>query len=261
MTTSKPKTALVTGASEGIGRAFCIELARQGWRIIAVARNEVRLKSLINELSSYSKVSNHLYQAHDLSDKESVEALCKTFEHDDIELLVNNAGFSYFGEYTEQAIDQELDVMQVNCLALMQLAHAFLQQANKGDALINLSSVTHYLPTPIQATYVASKSFIASFSESLWYQQRKKGVYVQALLPGVTKTEFIARAGEVDKAALLDLIAQTPEQVVNSSLKALKQRRKMLVVPGFGNKLIVGAVKLMPRRMIVGLAGRVNDLA
>jgi short-subunit dehydrogenase len=142
------------------------------------------------------------------------------------------------------------------------LAHAFLQQAESGDALINLSSITNFLPTPLQPTYCATKAFIVSLSESLWYQQRPRGVYVQGLCPGIAKTKFVERAGELgDEKRLLDALSQTPESVVDVSLAALDKRAQPIVVPGLGNLVIAGATRLLPRRPLIWLSGKLDDLA
>jgi hypothetical protein len=177
------------------------------------------------------------------------------------DVLVNNAGFSYFGPFAESKLSDELAVMKVNIECLMKLSHAYLEKARSGDALINLSSLTYYLPTPIQASYVASKNWIAAFSESLWYQGRKQGVYVQGLCPGIAKTQFIDRAGEIKHKRLLDMISVTPETVVDASFRALQKRKGPIVLPGLSDKLMAGVMNLLPRRVSVWLMGKVADQA
>ena len=199
----------------------------------------------------------------DLGSDQGIAAGCKRLSVGDCNLLVNNAGFSCFGAFDEASIDVEQQIVTVNCRAIMSLSHAFLQAAEAGDAMINLSSVTNYLPTPIQPTYVATKNFIASFSEALWYQQRAKGIYVQALCPGIAKTQFIERAADLDESRtkLLDWISQSPETVVATSLGELERRRKVLVVPGLANKLMVGFIKVLPRKPVVWAMGKIGELA
>lgn len=252
------KVACITGASEGLGREFTLQLAQRGYRTISIARNEERLKELVNELGE-----GHSYLRADLGNHTDLAACEALFGEEHIHLLINNAGFSRFGNYREADLAHEQNVLNVNCLATMRLSHAFLQQAAAGDALINLSSITHYQITPIQPTYCATKSFIASFSQSLWYQERKRGVYVQGLLPGVTRTRFIERSAELTdkKMQWINALSSTPERVVGISLKAMDKRKKPLVIPGFGNKFTAVLFSLLPCKWVTGLMGKIGDLA
>lgn len=255
----KARKAFVTGASEGLGRAFALRLAEEGYAITCVARNEARLTSLVVELEG----EGHEILVADLADEEGVSRSAERLASGEYTLLVNNAGYSRFGSFVDASIEDELRVLKVNCGAVMSLAHAFLGCAEPGDALINLSSITRDVPTPIQPTYVATKTFVASFSESLWYQQRKRGVYVQGLCPGLARTKFIERAGDLEekRARLLDLLAMRPERVVAVSLRALRWRRGPMVIPGVSNLLLTGIIRLMPRKLAVWLSGKVGDLA
>jgi short-subunit dehydrogenase len=248
------KRAIITGASEGIGRCYALKLAHEGWLITAVARNEQRLQDLVSSLGH-----GHDYVVADLATEQGVQACVAKIQENHYSLFVNNAGFSQFGEFRDADIHAEIKILDVNCSALMQLAHAYLNTAKAGDALINLSSITAWLPTPIQPTYVASKAFIKSFSENLWYQERKNGVYVQALCPGPTRTEFIARSGDVSKKGLLDMFSGRPEGVINSSYKALLKRRKPVVIPGVTNILAALLMNISPRPISIWLMGKVSD--
>jgi short-subunit dehydrogenase len=252
------KFACITGASEGLGRVFAKQLAAQGFLTINIARNEQRLQELVAELGE-----GHRYHVADLSDQQGIVSCTELIEENRINLLVNNAGFSQFGLFREADVKQQVDILTVNCTAIVQLSHAFLRQANTGDALINLSSITNYLTTPIQPTYCATKCFIASFSESLWYQERSRGVYVQALLPGITKTQFIERSSDIEgfKKKLLDVISHSPETVVATALKAVSKRRKPVVIPGLSNKLVALLLPLLPKKWTVWVLGKVGELA
>lgn len=252
------RTALVTGASEGLGRAFATQLAGQGYRTLCVARNEGRLQALVAELGE-----GHRYHVADLATDAGVESTVAQMQRQHVDLFVNNAGFSRFGAFHELDFETEEKILRVNIHAATRFSHAFLQQARAGDALINLSSVTHSLTTPIQPTYCATKSYIASFSESLWYQARARGVYVQALLPGITRTRFIERSSDIGgaKKRFLDLISQTPEAVVRHSLNKMHRRSGPVVVPGPGNRLLILLLRCLPRKWVVYTLGRVGDLA
>jgi len=251
------KKVFITGASEGLGRCFAHKFAKEGYRVTAVARNEERLKSLMQELNG-----EHSYIVADLGKQEGQNTCAERLSQEHFNVCINNAGFSRFGDFRDSDIELELKVLQVNLEAILRLSHAFLNKAQAGDSLINLSSLTYYLPTPIQASYVASKCWIGSFSESLWYQGRAKGVYVQGLCPGITKTEFMNRAADdINHKALLDLISGTSESVVDASYKAMLKRKGPIVVPGFLNQLLAWTMRLLPRRISVYLLGKVGSLA
>ena len=249
--------AFVTGASEGLGRAFAVRLAREGYAITAVARNEARLIELVAELEG----GPHEILAADLSEREGLDRCTERLRENPYRLLVNNAGYSRFGDFAEAGVEDELRILAVNCEAAMRLAHAYLDVAGSGDSIINLSSLTYFLPTPIQPTYVATKCFLGSFSESLWYQSRSRGVYVQGLCPGVTRTRFLERAGLNRYLDLLEFLSMTPERVVDSSLRAMHRRRGPIVIPGFGNRMVAILCRLLPRRLMVALMGRAGELA
>ncbi len=254
------KKVFITGASEGLGRTFAKRFANEGYSVTVMARNEERLQSLVKELQQISS-AEHNYLSADLASAEGQDKTIKALQAQHFDVLINNAGFSYFGPFNESPLDKESAVLAVNVEALMKLSHAYLNVAQAGDALINLSSLTYYLPTPIQASYVASKCWIGSFSESLWYQARKKNVYVQGLCPGIAKTEFINRAGDVNHKNILDMISVTPEQVVNASYKALLKRKGPIVLTSIPDHFMVLLMKLLPRKVSVWMMGKVGDLA
>ena len=251
------KRAFVTGASEGLGREFARQLANKGYAVTAVARNEQRLQSLMNELPG----SIHNYLVADLGTASGVAACTEWLQGGEYALLVNNAGYSSFGDFAEASISDQQTILSVNCHAMMALAHAFLQSSRSGNAMINLSSITNYFVTPIQPTYCATKAYIASFSESLWYQQRKNGVYIQGLCPGVTKTEFLNRVGDFDKKHLIDMFSRSAEFVVRVSLLELEKRSKPIVIPGIENKLLALLTRMLPRKAIAWFFGKVGELA
>jgi short-subunit dehydrogenase len=255
------KRAFVTGASEGLGRTFVKKLAQEGYDTTSVARNEDRLKDLMSDLASGECVGQHNYFVADLNTDEGIESCAEYLRAHRFDLLVNNAGFSRFGDFVESPIELEKSILKVNCQAVMILAHAYLASARPGDALINLSSVANFLPTPIQPSYVATKCFVASLSESLWYQQRKKGVYVQGLCPGLTKTQFIDRAYTGNRKGLLDFFSNDPAMVIDTSLRALSKRKGPIVITGFWNRLLVFSISLLPRNALVYLSGKINDLS
>lgn len=240
---AKPR-AIVTGASSGIGREFAVQLAERGYRVTAVARREPQLKSLVADLSG----GGHDYVVADLSRKGGVSAVADCIAESRCHLLVNNAGFGKLEPFYQSRLPDQQEMLALNCGAVMALSHAFLNQARKGDALINVSSVVSVLPTPSQPVYSASKAFVTSLSECLWEEQRSRGIHVMALCPGITETEFIriATGGESDGENLPAVLSQTGEEVVREALAALDKRGEPVVVTGRTNRLMFS---LMPRMM------------
>lgn len=251
------KAALITGASSGIGREFTRQLAGLGYSIIGVARREDRLQELMQELPG----EGHQYLVADLGDSAGQQLVADSIASQRINLLVNNAGYSVFEPFHESELALQQNILKVNCEALVNLAHAFLRQAEKGDALINLASVVAYLPTPSQPMYSASKAFIASFSQCLWEEQRGRGVYVMGLCPGVTETEFISTAtgGESDGQTLPKAMVQPVEEVVAEALKELKKRRQAIVVTGKVNRAMVQMPRFFSRHRLLKILAVMGD--
>src|ERR1039457_3134294 len=145
-------------------------------------------------------------------------------------------------------------MLRLNNEALVKLAYAFLKKAQSGDALINLSSTLAFLPMPGLGLYCASKAFVTSLSESLWYEFKDKGVYVMGLCPGITSTNFQTHSGG-RKEELPANLAQTPEQVVSVALKALKARSNPTVISGVKNVIFAALTRTMPRKSTVSMMG------
>ena len=242
------KTAFVTGASEGIGRAFAHRLAREGFVVTALARNVERLRTLVEELEG----TGHSYISADLGTHRGMDAAANALSAENFSLVVNNAGITHYGAFAELPWALQGEILNINCAALTRIAHAFLSTAKAGDALVNVSSMLSFLPQPTSALYSASKAFVTSLSEALWYEGRVKGVYVVGLHPGVTHTEFRRRGGGAPTRAPW---AQTPEQVVEVGMRAVAQRRRCTVVSGPFNRLLAWGSQLVPRQTLVKALG------
>ena len=251
------KRAVVTGASSGIGREFAIQLAARGYRVTGVARREERLQELLNALPG----EGHGYLVAELSRPAGVAAVADSLAAEHCDLLVNNAGYSCFESFHESALESQDDMLSVNCRAVMALAHAFLRQSRQGDALINVSSIVAFLPTPAQPMYCASKAFIASLSECLWAEHRKRGVYVMGLCPGITATEFIltATGGESDGTTLPASMIQTSSEVVGEAMRALEKRGKATIVTGRTNRLMMLMPRLLSRHRLLKTLSVIGD--
>jgi short-subunit dehydrogenase len=240
-------TALVTGATAGIGASFARALAARGYDLVLVARDEQRLRDM--------KLGEVL--AADLAD----DAGCALVEQrcaDGVDLLVNNAGVGTRGPVDTVAIEHEEQLLRVNVRAVMRLTHAALPVmiARGSGAIVNVSSVAGFAPGARGATYSASKAWVTNFSESLHLQYADRGVKVMALAPGFTRTEFHERA-EMDVSGIPERLWLDADRVVADALADL-DRGKPLSVPGLQYKAIVGASRVIPTRVRAGITRAVR---
>jgi len=247
-------TTLITGASSGIGAAFARKLAARGRNVLLVARSEDKLIALCNELGRLTSIRAQ-YVALDLQDPDApVQLLEETKRRElEIDMLINNAGFGSMGDFVKLDLQHELDMIQLNVRALVELTHRFLvpMRARKGGTIINVASTAAFQPVPYMSTYAATKAFVLSFSEALWDENRMHGIHVMALCPGVTETNFFEAAG-IDRPPMRTI--QTAEEVVETALRALP-RKKSVVISGWANWVVVEAERLLPRSAVTKVAG------
>jgi hypothetical protein len=248
----KNRTALVTGASSGIGAVFARELARAGYAVTCVARSQDRLESLLKELGH-----EHRLLVADLADRVQLQRVVDDVERTGYSLLVNNAGYGIYGRFQEIPVDQQERLMTVNMNALVRLSHAFLKRASSGDALINVSSALSLLTYPGGAVYAGTKAFVTNFTESLWYEYRDRGVYVMALLPGVTETNFLAVATGDSTATGRGRLSYPPETVVKEALAALRARKAPSIVSGSAYRFLTFlSTRLISRKRMIMTMGK-----
>lgn len=241
-----PGTALITGASAGIGAAFARELAREGYDLVLVARRENRLRALAEEIALQHPVSVEVFPA-DLDNPQDVERLERRInESADLSLLVNNAGFGTGRSFAEADVEPELRMVNVHVVAPMRLMHAALPGmiARGYGAVINVSSLNAFVPAPGNATYGATKSFLNAFSEAVQGEVWGTGVRVQALCPGFTVTE-LHDAVQFDRTRIPSFLWMQPEPVVAASLRGLRANQTV-VIPGLLNKLMFGLITFLP---------------
>jgi uncharacterized protein len=248
-------TTLITGSSSGIGAAFARKLATRGRNVLLVARSEDKLITLCNELGRISGVRAQ-YFVLDLSQP---DAAARLFEETrkrqlEIDMLINNAGFGSMGDFARLDLANELKMVDLNVRSVVELTHLFLapMRERKQGTVINVASTAGFQPVPFMATYAATKAFVLSFSEALWEENRKHGIHVMALCPGVTETNFF-EASHMDRPPMRAI--QTPEEVVDAALRGLA-RRKSSVISGWTNMLMIETERMVPRSMVIKLAGK-----
>jgi short-subunit dehydrogenase len=244
-------TALVTGASSGIGREIARQLAARGTNIVAVARDEERLQALAREVAeARGDVEVEVLPA-DLSDPAELAKVEDRLAGGarPVDLLVNNAGFGTYGKFAELDRDGEEREIRVNVLALVRLTHAALgpMLARGKGTVLNVSSVAGLQATPGNATYGATKAFVASFSEAVHGELAGTGVTLTAVLPGFTRTEFQQRAA-IEGRRIPDFLWQSVEDCAAEAL-AGAQAGKPWVVTGRPNKVAASAITFAPRSL------------
>ena len=250
-------TALVTGATAGIGACFARQLAARGHDLVLVARDEARLESKAQQLRTYGVQVEVL--AADLASDEGcarVEWRCG----EGVDVLVNNAGLGTKGAFHEVPVEEEEHMLRLNVRSVLRLTRAALPpMVERGSgAIVNVSSVAGFAPGARAATYSASKAWVTNFSESLHLQYADQGVRVLALCPGFTRTEFHSRA-EMDVSGIPDRMWLDADEVVRTALQDLDAGRS-LSIPGAQYKAIVAATRLIPpgvqRTVLRGLQSR-----
>jgi short-subunit dehydrogenase len=253
----KGRTALVTGASSGIGAAFARDLAARGCQVVLVARREQRLMELATEIENRYGRSTHVVVA-DLSQPTAPATVHAATEklglH--IDILVNNAGFATYGPFDTIDPDRDHAMVMVNVAAVVDLTHHYLPgMLTKGvGAIINVSSAAAFQAMPYQAVYAASKAFVQSFSEALWAEYRTRGIRIVACCPSATDTEYFQVLGNDDEALMGP--KRPPEGVVRDSLRALERNRPHVVI-GYPWKLVALVPRAMPRATMARFSERI----
>jgi len=247
------KWALVTGASAGIGVALATELAAGGTHLVLTARRRDRLEALGQSLKKAHAIEAEVF-AGDLAEPDAPQKIYAFAKQKGlaIELLVNNAGFGQYGEFSEVDTQRLLDMVQVNCSAVVHLTRLFLpdmMSRRRGDILI-LASTAAFQAVPYISTYAATKAFDLLFAEGLAEEMKPHGIRVCALCPGSTESEFHVVAGQEQFTRHHQ---ETAEKVARTGLQALAAG-KSYVISGLGNYLGAHSQRIVPRRTITRIA-------
>jgi short-subunit dehydrogenase len=247
------KWALITGASAGIGYALAEQLAARGTHLVLTARRTDRLAKLAADLGARYRVQTEIFSA-DLTRPDAPEAIHSftASKSLDIHLLVNNAGFGIFGYIHEIAESRLLEMVQVNCSAVVHLTRLYapeMVQRRQGDILI-VASTAAFQAVPFNSAYAATKAFDLIFAEGIAEELRPFGVNVCALCPGPTTTEFRQVAQQPDRTFK---VAETADKVARVGLAALA-KGKTHVISGAMNRLMMEAERLAPRRFVAKAA-------
>lgn len=251
----KGKWALVTGASAGIGEALARELAHGGTNLVLTARRLDRLQALAAEFSAKHHIQTETFAA-DLAQPAAAEAIFQFTRQKGltISLLINNAGFGQYGEFHTTEMNRLVDMVQVNCTAVLQLTRLYLPEMvarRNGDVLI-VASTASFQAVPYISTYAATKVFDLYLAEGLAEEMQPYGVRVCALCPGTTTSEFHELAGHPVHSKGRE---QSAETVARNGLEALAAG-KSYVISGLGNYLGAHGERLVPRRLVTRIAAK-----
>lgn len=247
------KKILITGASGGIGLETASRLAAQGYHLTLVARNEDKLNNALKSLNG----AGHTILVADLTVKEDLQKLVNHLKTEKYDILINNAGAGIYGKFIEVPLADQLASMQLNMDALVTLSYGFLQNAKSGDTLVNIGSLLAHSSLPGGAVYAATKSFVANFSESLWYEFKKKGIFVMGFNPGAANSDFHANAGG-HTGDFPKFVMSSVEDVAMELVKAVEMRRKPRVVQGWKNRFMLFGFKLLSRESAVSIMGKIS---
>ena len=251
MTKFEYQSALITGASSGIGKSFAYLLAQKGVDLVLTARSEDKLIAIKNDLQAKFNINVH-YIIADLSEWDAAIHIFEDITHRNIhiDLLINNAGIGKWTNFLDQTIESYQKMIQLNISSLVTLTHLFLPEMLKKSkgGIINIASTGALQPCPYIAVYCATKSFVLHFSESLHGEYFDKGISVTTICPGNTDTGF----QETANANTTGMTYETPDEVAKQSLAALIKRKNNRII-GFNNVLQSFIPRLLPRKTVINI--------
>lgn len=250
------QTALVTGASSGIGYAFAEVLARHQYDLIITARRQPQLDSLKEKLMAQFGVKVTVIGL-DLSQSDGAQILFDTVQHDNltIDVLINNAGFGDYGAFVDADWNKLAQMIQLNITSLTQLSYLISKDmvARQSGQIVNVASTAAFFPGPLMAVYFATKAFVLSFSEALAKELEKTGVSVTALCPGVTASEFQQVAAMEEAKSVKGQSMPSSMDVAEYGFQVM-QAKKVVAVHGTANQILAhGARRLLPRFVVRNL--------
>lgn len=256
---SRP-TALVTGASSGIGLDLSRELAKHSHDVVLVARTAAKLQEIAGELQKPG-VNAHVI-ASDLSRPGAAEDIVSELKRRNIEidLLVNNAGYGLTGPFAGNDLQRELAMIQVNIVALTHLTKLLLRPmvARRRGRILNVASTAAFQPGPLMAVYYATKAYVLSFSEAIADELRNSGVTVTTLCPGPTQTGFAEVAKMTESRLFTMMRPMSSEEVARAGYRGMMSGKR-LVIPGAKNKMLVQSLRVSPRRTVTALVRRFQE--
>jgi len=243
---------VITGASSGIGFELARLFARDGWKLVLVARDPVRLKAAAERIAEEAAGPVEV-RVCNLAEKKAVEELARELvaRPGGVDALINNAGFGEYGYFSEMTSAKMEEMINTNVDSLVMLTRSLLpgMLENKTGKILNVASVAGFVPGPLMAVYYATKAFVLSFSEALAEETSGTGVTISVLCPGPTKTGFADRAKVGDSDLFKGPLVQSAAAVAREAYRGM-MKGKTVIVTGFSNKMMVQLIRLVPRFLI-----------
>ena len=256
-------TALITGASSGIGMELAKIHASKGGNLVLVARNKLKLAELKSELVEKYKISVYII-VMDLSVEGSAKKVYEqtTLEKIQIDCLINNAGFGDFGFFSQTDTDKEVGMINLNIIALTLLTKLYLKDMldRKGGKIMNVASIAAFQPGPKMAVYSATKAYVLSFSQAICNEVRDQGVTVTALCPGATQSGFQKAASMQDSKIFNNGNLPSSQEVAAYGYDAMI-KGKSVAISGFLNNFMADAAGFIPRNWVLKLVRKIQDAA
>ena len=256
------KTALITGASSGIGEELASIFANHKINLVLAARSKDALENIAQKLIKDYGITVQVVVG-DLSQTEGVQSLyAYCIQHSiAIDYLVNNAGFGAGGDFEKGDWQQYAQMIDLNMKSLTHLCHLFLPQmlARQSGKILNIASIAAFMPGPGMNVYFATKAYVLHFSEALHVELKGSGVSVTALCPGPTATAFFENAN-MNTAKLVKMGLQSVQEVANYGFKSM-MNNKRVAIPGFKNKLMMFVSKISPRSLVMNITKMMNQKA
>ena len=254
------RNVLITGAARGLGRALALHLGvREGAKLILVDQDEPGLDRLAEQIGSQQPGAVRVL-VRDLLETDCARSLFDELEATDVHGLVNNAGLTYFGPTEDGQLDRYRSIIELDFRLVVELSLLFLSRFKQrgGGFICNVTSLGSFVPIPYQAIYAAAKAAAQSFSESLSVENRGGAVTICSVAPSGIVTDMIAEAGLTGHMNSHRFSYLSPEEAARQVIRGLK-RGKRLIIPGFINRLIYLGINILPRKLLLGLAGRIYD--
>lgn len=254
------RTALITGASSGIGLELAHLFAKDNYDLVLVARRTARLKEIKKELESHS-ITVHIF-SQDLTEINASKKIISFLNDKKIHIhtLINNAGFGVYGTFDATPMKKELDMIQLNITALTELTKLLLpnMKQHKSGQIMNVASTAAFQAGPKMAIYFASKAYVLSFSEALHNELKPHGIHVSALCPGPTKTEFETEASTTKNKLKFSGTVMSAKDVARIGYIGL-HKGKAVIIPGFKNKFFIFISRFASRPFVTKITGKLMD--
>ncbi len=254
----KNKVCLITGAASGLGYEFSKLAIEDGYDLILIDINSKKLSSVKKELENiyHQKV---VIISKDLCKQGAVDEIYNKISHQQIDMLINNAGFGLFGKFSETEWELEERMMYLHMMTCTHLTKLMLQKmiSNNHGKILNISSLAAFQPGPFMSIYYASKSFLLSFSEAIANEVKNTGVSITVLCPGPTKTNFQRTVSNTSSKNRLSLNMANAKEVAAYGYEALK-KKKIIAIPGFFNKILAFLPRVLPRNVVTAIVLKIQ---